>query len=471
MGPLISALASLSKGEGAAQALGRIGDTRAVAPLIAVLENKYEAWRDVRAGAAKALGQIGDVRAVAPLIVPLRDAYSSLVPNAALEALVMIGAPAVESLIAALKDESKDARQRAAEALSLIGDARAAEPLTALLKDESEYVRNAVVKALVKIGAPAVEPLRVLLKDVDGFVRIGAAGARGLIGDARAAEPLIAPFNDESESVRDAALEALVRIGAPAVEPLSVVLVKDEDKSARVRAANALGRIGNARAVNPLVTVLGTEEDSEVREAAAEALAQIGDRRAVKPLIDLLRQSPYVWVRAALAAMLETLEGEPDLGHIGAMYWVSVGQWDRCRAVGAAAVPALAAVLRAGVTEAGHQHGSPEDPGGLPSFTPVLKERRAREQRAKERGVGVRAAAASALGRVSDASGAAFLIAVLRDRDWQVREAALDGLRRAGWEPGEDRERAAYWMATGDVHRLSELDLQPIGQLLVEAME
>ena len=470
LGPLVSALASLSKGEGAAQALGRIGDPRAVAPLIAVLESETTAWRDVRAEAARALGQIGDVRAVMPLIVPLRDGYSTIVPKAALEALVMIGPPAVESLIASLKDESKDARKRATEGLGLIGDARAAEPLAALLRDESNYVRNAVIKAMVEIGAPAVEPLSVLLRDADGSVRMRAAKALGLIGDARAAEPLIAPLKDESKSVRDAALEALVKIGAPAVGPLSIVL-NDRDSSTRAGATKALGRIGDAQAVDPLVTMLGTDDDSDVLRAAAEALVKIGNRRAVKPLVELIRKSPYAWVREALAAMLETLGGEPDSGQAGAMYWVSVGQWDRCSAVGAAAVPALAAVLRAGATEAGNLHGSQKDPGGLPSFTSVLKERRAREQRAKELGVGVRAAAASALGRVGDAGSVRLLVAVLRDRDWQVREAALDGLRKAGWEPAEDGERAAYWLARGDVNRLAELGLQALGPLLLESME
>ena len=54
----------------AVEAVGKIGDKRAVEPLIQALndENKY-----VREGAALALAEIGDKRAVEPLIQALND--------------------------------------------------------------------------------------------------------------------------------------------------------------------------------------------------------------------------------------------------------------------------------------------------------------------------------------------------------------------------------------------------------------
>src|SRR5450759_2332909 len=63
----------------AAEALGQIGDARAVEPLIAAL--KDESW-GVRRAAAEALGQIGDARAAEPLIAALKDPYAD-VRNAA----------------------------------------------------------------------------------------------------------------------------------------------------------------------------------------------------------------------------------------------------------------------------------------------------------------------------------------------------------------------------------------------------
>lgn len=57
----------------AAQALGQIGDARAVKPLIATLTNKDEMIFGLRQAAAQALGEIGDLRAIEPLIATLTN--------------------------------------------------------------------------------------------------------------------------------------------------------------------------------------------------------------------------------------------------------------------------------------------------------------------------------------------------------------------------------------------------------------
>ena len=79
----------------AAEALGTIGDGRAVEPLIRALNDSD--WL-VRRKAAEALGTIGDGRAVEPLIRALNDADSDVRVSAA-GALGTIGEPAVEPLI------------------------------------------------------------------------------------------------------------------------------------------------------------------------------------------------------------------------------------------------------------------------------------------------------------------------------------------------------------------------------------
>ena len=67
----------------AAEVLGEIGDSRAVQPLITML-NHEQKFR--RPPAAKALGQIGDNRAIQPLIAMLNDEFQSM-REAAIEAL------------------------------------------------------------------------------------------------------------------------------------------------------------------------------------------------------------------------------------------------------------------------------------------------------------------------------------------------------------------------------------------------
>jgi HEAT repeat protein len=76
--PLVRWLADAHWGQYAAEALGDLGDARAVDPLILALKNK-------NVGAAGALGELKDPRAVEPLIGALGDSTQPLYVNEALQ--------------------------------------------------------------------------------------------------------------------------------------------------------------------------------------------------------------------------------------------------------------------------------------------------------------------------------------------------------------------------------------------------
>ncbi len=83
---------------------------------------------NVRRSAANALGKLGDPRAVEPLIAVLDD--QPLVREVTAKALGKIGDPrAVDALVQVLKDDKKSIRETAAKALGEIGDKRAVGPL------------------------------------------------------------------------------------------------------------------------------------------------------------------------------------------------------------------------------------------------------------------------------------------------------------------------------------------------------
>jgi len=134
--PLIRRLGHLEPGLAdiaAADALAKIG-APAVEPLIDALN-----YPDRRMRAADALGGIGDPRAVEPLIAALKYESSSVRANAA-EALGKIGGPSVvEALAAALKDEDVVVRWAAENALRKRGDPRAQTPEESR---EAEYMRR-----------------------------------------------------------------------------------------------------------------------------------------------------------------------------------------------------------------------------------------------------------------------------------------------------------------------------------------
>jgi HEAT repeat protein len=133
----------------AAKALGYMGDTRAVEPLITILQNDWE----VRSSAALALGSLKDMRAAEVLIAALQDKNSEVRLYAALALGSLKDTRAVEPLITKLKDANEYVRSTAARALGELGDKRAIPSLTLALKDENEDVCTVATQALEKIRA------------------------------------------------------------------------------------------------------------------------------------------------------------------------------------------------------------------------------------------------------------------------------------------------------------------------------
>jgi hypothetical protein len=133
-------IATLAKGGttaermAAAKRLGASRSPRAYEPLVAALKDDN---RDVRWAAIEALGELGDRRAVAPLVEYLDkpEAY-------------------------------RWARRLIASALGTIGDPAAVPPLVKLLEDADPFVRRLAALALVRIGEPSgVARVRALLAD------------------------------------------------------------------------------------------------------------------------------------------------------------------------------------------------------------------------------------------------------------------------------------------------------------------
>jgi HEAT repeat protein len=100
--------------------LGMVGGDQALRALIMTLRNDHEDLI-TRGRAAMMLGRMGDVRAVTPLIQAL-DAPGFKTPVYAAEALGRIGDPrAVQPLVAVLKADNETLRAAAHEALKNLG--------------------------------------------------------------------------------------------------------------------------------------------------------------------------------------------------------------------------------------------------------------------------------------------------------------------------------------------------------------
>ena len=258
-----------------------------IAGLCHLLEHKDP---EVQYEAAEALGNLGDEKAVGPLITALkRDEFSGVRWKAA-EALSKIGNPAVEMLIATLQYPDDDVRWKAAIALGEIGNADAIAPLIQLLSDEDRFVKSRAAHALSMIGEPAIPTLIHTLKKSDPDVRWAAALALGKIKNPIATEPLILALTDEQGAVRAEAASALASIGTPALGPL-LSFLKGSKGETRIEVMTALGELKNADAIEPLVQLLENADDDE-RQAIADAIDAILIPD-VEPLVRRIRDGKH----------------------------------------------------------------------------------------------------------------------------------------------------------------------------------
>jgi HEAT repeat protein len=125
--------------------LGRLGTDEAADLLISSLAR----LDGVSRSAARELGRIGHSHAIKPLADMLGVAE---VNEAAAEALIRMGAKAVDVLIPLLRSENAVIRRTTARVLGEIRDVRAVEPLMAALQDDGDYaVRTAAADALGQI--------------------------------------------------------------------------------------------------------------------------------------------------------------------------------------------------------------------------------------------------------------------------------------------------------------------------------
>ncbi len=206
--PLIVALADDNPDvrQRATRLLGQVWDLTEVSQL------GSDDWK-LRIEACWALGRLGDTRAVVPVAAVLKDNHP-IAKRAAVKALGQLAdARAAEPLIAALKESNPQVRSGAAEALGRLGDVQAVEPLIEAFNDSDKSVRRAAAEALERLGEPAIEPLIAALNDSREVVQRRAAQVLANLADVRTVEPFRAALKKGDGIVRWEAVRALTRIG------------------------------------------------------------------------------------------------------------------------------------------------------------------------------------------------------------------------------------------------------------------
>lgn len=229
----------------AALAAGRIGDERAIEPLLNLL--RADPGAETRAMAAFALGQLASPRGIEGLAAAL--AASTATP--AVQARII---EAIGKISAALPRNDETHSRIAGDAI--LGALRSHRPAGAGAgRSRPEVVLAALTAALRAHPANAADEVKLFLADTNARVRADAANT-------------------------------LARLRAKNAGPeLRARLLSDPSPEVRANAARALGAAEDQAAFEVMVERAVRDTDERVRVSSIRALAAIRDPRAAEPLL------------------------------------------------------------------------------------------------------------------------------------------------------------------------------------------
>lgn len=384
--------------------------------------------------AVEVMSRLGDHKAVDPLIKALENAKDSTLRARIVQAL---GAFRDRSTEQALMDASRDPepgiRAAAISSLGQLGDSGVTGTLFDATRDSSPEVRDAAFRSLGLLGI-SVERLSADVTNPDFQTRLTAISELSRLRDPRAVPVVITALKDSDERVRTEAARSLaVFADERAVDPL-IASLSDSSANVRAQSAAALGLFKSHKALGPLEKALA-DRDARVSGAAAESLARMEDPEAIHMLIGSL-SSPDWQLRARAAQVLMRVPGaagSPDAiprlvrGLQDKDLIVRYYSAEALVAAGQPAVDQIVALFRAGRYIERERAGRVLGRIGKPSLQPMLDIVQDRSVQPE-----LRAAAAAVLGIIGDQVAVDSLISLLRDQRYFVRQQSAVALGRIG---------------------------------------
>lgn len=440
---VINALIDVLRGEDAwtayhaADALGKIGDPRAVEALVSVLSRN-----ELRKPAITALGQIAEPRSLSSIVPFLKDgsrgvreevvksiakffqkgvSEETIIENikrnlqdeqsdfllhcarsnkkeVKTSAILLLGLLRDESVIDHLVELSatEEFNEPYIRVLVFVGRATP-ELLTPFFKSDDPYKRRVVCLVAGRINSPVFfEPLVECLKDEDGHVRGNAALTLSNLNDPKVIEFIKPLILDKYENVQEEAIRALAKLKRWINLDEIIKGLSDKNSALRRNTVLLLGLLKERSTVEALGTAL-KDSDIRVRIAAVEALDEIDGTESVKFLLfSLTDESPDLRRLAALSiGRMRAEEGIEPLNNL---------LLDVNSSVRAAAVEALGNI------------------GNVKAVGPLIK-------LLSDRSGLVKTSAIEALGNFkNDDNVRSALLQLFNDDDAEIRTAAIDSL-------------------------------------------
>jgi HEAT repeat protein len=260
----------------AANALGEIGDPRALGPLDTVLDDPDAG---VRMYALITLGDIGEPSAQTSVQkrVDDPDVVVRLIARRILD--LPDEGPVEQDLVTALRSSDADLM---AGAGALLAQRGLVDPLIEALSSEDPSISSVAEAALRDVDDEALAPLGELGAGPDARLRLVAARILAERGDVEAIRYLLRTLAEEDRDDRDEIIELILRVPHWTGPELLASL---HDPELGAIAADLLTRIGSI-AVEPVRDMLNSDDERD-QTIAARILVGIG-RPAVRPLIELV---------------------------------------------------------------------------------------------------------------------------------------------------------------------------------------
>lgn len=277
----------------AAKALGKIGSKHAVDGLIGAMDFAVGTSGDPKdkmgnrsnEEIAEALGHIGDAKAVAKLIELMAKTRDNNVALWAMRSLGEIGSKdAVPHLSeVALEHENKFMRKNAVLALGEIADPSSIDALIQMMFIEFQGVSfyKEASFALFRVGPEAVEPLLETMdmknEDVEAiFEKSGGAKQSAVVAKCAV---VLGDLRDKR------AVEPLMKEYESAIKRNDPIVIRE--------VAFALGSLNDPTAVPALMANMSTPIPS-LRERVMESLNKIGDRSPVPEMIQSITEKDFI---------------------------------------------------------------------------------------------------------------------------------------------------------------------------------
>ncbi|MCP4446821.1 MAG: HEAT repeat domain-containing protein [Myxococcales bacterium] len=311
------------------RALSSLGDSRALLPMLALLDDPSPA---VRLGAMHGLEPLlGEPTAAADIMAErLADTDPRIRLLAARYLGKMRARSAVPKLIAAAAPgEEFILRATALQALGAIGDSRATPHALQYLASDTPALAAVAADVLSELADPtAVTRLLAIAHTVEHPSRIFAIEALGSTvrgkSDAKVADLFLSLARGHDQAGALAGIEALSCMRDERSGTALLRLLSTENPERQRAAAMALGALGHAPAFAPLLASLRTQP-ARVGSSVALALGELGNEKAIPQLISTSQRrgtARAVNASAALARLAtpnHTQEIAPLLLHANAL--------------------------------------------------------------------------------------------------------------------------------------------------------